>query len=218
MAPPAVRAEHANWGVMAAVENFNGGRIENCLLTLPTALTASFDAVMNPAMLGATAFGIRERALTQQVSKTRGRTGMWSNEQLAATVAAVDAGCQIASAAKAIGIPTTSLRDHLYGKTMKRKKGRQGVLTVEEETTLVKWMLEMQDHAHPISILELRRKVAEITQEQWTPFTDGIPGRGWLKWFRNRHPELILRSSQGLEEGCARGLNPSSVASLYENL
>ena len=104
------------------------------------------------------------------------------------------------------------------GRQSREKKDATGMLTMEEETALVKWMLEMQNHGHPISIFELRRKVAEITQERWTPFTDGIPRRGWLKWFRNRHPELTLRSAQGLEEGHARGLNPSSVASLYENL
>ena len=152
-------------GVIAVVENFNGGQIENCLLMLPTAPTASLDAMRNPAVLGATAFGTRERAPTQQVSQKKGRTRTWSNEQLVAAVGVVDASCQIVSATKAIGILGTSLRDHLYGKTMKRKKGRQGVLIVEEETALVKWMLEMQDHAHPIFILELRRKVAEITQE-----------------------------------------------------
>ena len=57
-----------------------------------------------------------------------------------------------------------------------------------------------------------------MTQGRWTSFKDGIPGRGWLQWFHNRHPELTLRSPQGLEEGRARGLNPTSVASLYENL
>ena len=70
-------------------------------------------------------------------------------------VAAVDAGCLLASAAKDFGIPTMSLRDHFYGRKLKRKKRRQGVLTVEEETALVSWMMEMQDHAHPISVLEL---------------------------------------------------------------
>ena len=137
---------------------------------------------------------------------------------MVAAVAAVDAGCYIASVARDIGIPASSLRDYIYGRTMKKKKGRQGVLAVKEESVLVNWMMEMQDRAHPISILELWRKVAKITQERWTSFKDGIPERGWLRWFRNRHPELSLRSLQGLEEVRARGLNPSSVASFYGNL
>ena len=153
-----------------------------------------------------------------EMGRRRRQTGTWTDNQLAATVAAVDAGCGLATAARNMEIPATSLRDHIYGRTIKRKKGRQGVLSVEEESALVKWMLEMQEHAHPICIMELRRKVAEMTQDRWTPFKDGIPGRGWLRWFRNRHPELTLRSAQALEEARAKGLNPNSVASFYDNL
>lgn len=65
--------------------------------------------------------------------------------------------------ARDFGIPASSLRDHVYGKTTQRKKGRQGVLSEEEESNLVQWMLDMQTHAHPISVIELRSKVAEIT-------------------------------------------------------
>ena len=99
-------------------------------------------------------------------SKRKQRSGTWSDQQLAIAVATIDTGCSLASAAKDFGIPATSFRDHFYGRTLKRKKGRQGVLTVEEETALLSWMMEMQDHAHPISVLELQRKVAEMTQER----------------------------------------------------
>jgi hypothetical protein len=27
------------------------------------------------------------------------------------------------------------------------------------------------------------------------PFTNGIPGPGWLRWFKKHHPELSLRMS-----------------------
>ena len=212
--PPSARPDFANWGVGGAVESCSVGGSQEQLPTVPTTSDGGFGA----AVFAGTPSNTRERPEAHRQSKKRGRTGQWTDEQLVAVVAAVDAGCQLASTTRAIGIPATSLKDHVHGKTIKRNNRRQGVLTVEEETALVKWMLEMQDHAHPISIFELRRKVAEITQEQWTPFTDGIPDKGWLKWFRNRHPELTLRSAQGLDEGRARGLNPSSVASLYENL
>ena len=153
-----------------------------------------------------------------EIRKRRRQTGTWTDNQLAVVVAAVDAGCGLATTARNMGIPATSLRDHIYGRTIKRKKGRQGVLSVEEESALVKWMLEMQEHVHSICIMELRRKVAEMTQDRWTPFKDGIPDRGWLRWFRNRHPKLTLRSAQALEEARAKGLNPNSVASFYDNL
>ena len=149
-----------------------------------------------------------------KIRKRRRQMETWTDNQLAAVVA----GCKLAIAARNMGIPATSLRDHIYGRTIKRKKGQQGVLSVEEESALVKWMLEMQEHVHPICIMELRRKVAEMIHDRWTPFKDGIPDRGWLRWFRNRHPELTLRSAQALEEARAKGLNPNSVASFYDNL
>ena len=93
MTPPAARAEHASYGVMARVENFNGRRSENDLPTLPTASTASFDAARDPTMLDATAFDTRGRAATHQLRRKRGRTRTWTNEQLVAVVVAVDAGC-----------------------------------------------------------------------------------------------------------------------------
>jgi hypothetical protein len=61
-------------------------------------------------------------------------------------------------------------------------------------------------------------KVAEICQDRSNLFTHGIPGQGWLRWFRIRHPELTLRSSQGLEVNRAKNLCPQNVASLYGNL
>jgi len=102
--------------------------------------------------------------------------GVWTESNLASAVAAVEAGTAVATTSRAFGIPASSLRDHLQGRTTQRKKGRQGVLSEEEEATLVKWMLDMQEVAHSISVIELSSKVTKITQERWTPFKDGVPG------------------------------------------
>ena len=64
----------------------------------------------------------------------------------------------------------------------------------------------------------MKAKVAEITQERVTPFTNGIPGKSWLKWFRARHPTLVLRVPQGLDYKRARAVNPTSCAEFYNNL
>jgi hypothetical protein len=112
----------------------------------------------------------------------------------------------------------TSLRDHIYGRSLGRKRGRQGVLTAAEEEELVEYILKMQDLGWPMTIGLLRLKVAEICQDRSNPFTHGIPGQGWLQWFRRRHPQLTLRASQGLEVNRAKNLCPQNVASLYGNL
>jgi hypothetical protein len=32
--------------------------------------------------------------------------------------------------------------------------------------------------------------VARVTQSRPTPFINGIPGNGWMRWFLNRNPSL----------------------------
>jgi hypothetical protein len=39
-----------------------------------------------------------------------------------------------------------------------------------------------------------------------------------VRWFKKRHPDLTLRTSQGLDCARARGLCPENVASFYSNL
>ena len=77
----------------------------------------------------------------------------------------------------------------------------------------------MQELGHPLTPLQLKLKVAQATQTRDTPWSDiGIPGKSWLKSFRQRHPELVARKSQPLELGRARDLCPNTVATLYCNL
>ena len=76
----------------------------------------------------------------------------------------------------------------------------------------------MQNCGHPLSMEDLRLKVALITQERVTPFRDGIPGDSWVRWFKKRHPDLTMRQSQGLEFARAKGLCAENVASFYNNL
>jgi hypothetical protein len=144
----------------------------------------------------------------------------WTNATLKQAMDAVtDHGMKVRTAARSFGIPPTSLRDHLYGKVVGRKRGSQTVLKEEEETKLVKYLFKMQDLGHPLTSGQLRLKVALATQTRETPWSAaGVPGKSWLRSFKLRHPELTSRKSQGLELGRARGLCPSSAASLYCNL
>ena len=71
---------------------------------------------------------------------------------------------------------------------------------------------------HPLNPSQLKTKVAEMTQSRLTPFTNGIPGNSWLKWFRLRNPHLVLRQPQSLDSNRARALCPSNVERFYTNL
>jgi hypothetical protein len=148
------------------------------------------------------------------------KTGNWTDATLKQAMDAItDQGMKVRAAARTFGIPTTSLRDHLYGKVMGRKRGTKTVLSHEEEGKLLDYCFKMQDLGHPLTSGQLRLKVAMATQTRETPWSaSGVPGKSWLRSFKLRHPELVSRKSQSLEMGRARGLCPTSAATLYNNL
>jgi hypothetical protein len=83
--------------------------------------------------------------------------------------AVTDHGMKVRTAARTFGIPPTSLRDHLYGKVVGKKRGSQIVLKEEEEHIFLKYLFKMQDLRHLLTSRQLRLKVALATQKKETP-------------------------------------------------
>ena len=124
-------------------------------------------------------------------------------------------GVRLSTANHMYGIPATSLHDHAYGVTRGWKRGSKCVMSPKEEQEIVHWIMELQRLGHPISFTALRMKVADICETWDNPFTDGIPGRGWLRWWKKRHPKLSLRVAQGLDmNGLVDCVLPMSRASM----
>lgn len=109
-------------------------------------------------------------------------------------MAALDKGATVGGAARAHNIPVSSFRDHAVEKSRGRKRGPQGVLTEEEESKLVAYLMETQRLGWPLNVNQLKLKVAQICEGKEMSFVNGISGNGWLKWFRRRHLELSLRT------------------------
>ena len=96
--------------------------------------------------------------------------------------------------------------------------GPPPILTKKEEERLLQYLEEMVDMGHPLNPSQLKTKVAKMTQSRLTPFTNGILGNSWLKWFRLRNLHLVLRQPQSLDSNRARALCPSNVERTYTNL
>jgi hypothetical protein len=146
------------------------------------------------------------------------RNGNWTNAQLQGALRAHERGISVNGAATLYDIPRTTFCAHLTGTVLSRKRGATPVFTAAEEEQLVQYVIAMQNLGFPLSISQLKLKVAIMTQGRETPFTNGIPGPGWLRWFKRRHPELSLRLAQGLDAKRARGLSAENIKSFYENL
>ena len=148
----------------------------------------------------------------------KGIRGQWSDESLKLAIDALDQGYKMAEVSRKYEIPRSSLRDNFEGRTRNRKMGPKTILSKEEEEKLVEYIELMVHWGHPMTPIQVKSKVAEITQERVTPFKNGFSGESWLHWFRARHPELVLRVPQPLDHKRARVVNPESVAQFYCNL
>ena len=107
-------------------------------------------------------------------------------------MAAVERRCLVQPTVLDYDVPRSTLGSHIMGFTLSRKRGRKLVVSTAEEEQLVNYIHRMAMYGYPLNLIELKVKVAEATQLRDTPFTDGIPGPGWLQWFWKRHLELSL--------------------------
>ena len=130
--------------------------------------------------------------------KPKKKNGNWSTADLEKAIEAIEGGAKIATAARAVNIPVSTVREHFFGKSKGRKRGPAAILSPEEEQELKTFLLEMANKGHPLTPTELKLKVAQLTQTRRTPFKNGVPGKGWLKWWKKRHPDLAIQSPQGL--------------------
>ena len=150
----------------------------------------------------------------------RHRMGNWIDTVLCDALDAIsDNGMKVKATSQKFGIPASSLREHLLGKTTSRQRGNPPALKPNEEKKLVDYIFKMQDLGHPLTAGELRLKVALATQSREMPWSaTGVPGKGWLRRFRLRHLEIATRKAQGLEVNRACALCSTIAKTLYNNL
>ena len=115
-------------------------------------------------------------------------------------------------------IPYTTFWEHLFGNRVSRDRGAKPVLSHEEEKKLSEWLVEMAEAGHELSTTTLKIKFSNIAMGRDTPFRNGIPGGGWMRGWKQRHPKLSVRTSQALEVARAKGLCELNVRSFYHNL
>ena len=115
----------------------------------------------------------------QRPQNLRGKNtkAKWSDEDLKLAIGVLDSRYSMREVCEAFSIPRTSLRNHYNEKVTSRKMEPPSILTKEDEDKLVFYMVEMAKLAHPLSVTDVKLKVAEFCQTRGTPFKDGIPGK-----------------------------------------
>ena len=102
-------------------------------------------------------------------------------------------------AAIKFGLPLTTLSDKVAGRTP-MVRVPPTLLTIEEETRLVDWLLAMSRCGFGQTTDDIRVKAKAIIELQTgaTPDPKNIPSPTWVYRFFKRHPELSLRTPMSL--------------------
>ncbi|XP_055698570.1 uncharacterized protein LOC129799015 isoform X1 [Phlebotomus papatasi] len=124
--------------------------------------------------------------------KERKKNRLYEQDDMEKALEAFRKGNSLRQSARKFGVPRTTLRDKIIGRSQ-GSVGHPLALSRKHEDLLVKWVLEMADSGHPITKDQLLDTIQMLctTMNIKNRFTDGRPGRAWYNAFLKRHPVLM---------------------------
>lgn len=140
----------------------------------------------------------------------KGRNSQWTSAQLEAALDAVKKGMSIRRAGMRFNIPSSTLGDHVSGKSKRIHSGAPTILSPEEEKEIVRACQVMQSLAFPITKELVSVVVRDYLKDQGRGghFRDYTPGPDWWSGFFRRHSDLVERKPQHLPKNRAQAANP----------
>ena len=126
----------------------------------------------------------------------------------------------INKAADKYGIPRTTLKDKLAGRTpLISTQGPNPYLTKEEEGEIVTWAV----HMSRIGYGRTKEQIFDIVQTLLTkhprpnPFVNNRPGREWWNGFLKRNPSLSLRVAENLSKARAVSCSKEVIMDWFQD-
>ncbi|KAI5058629.1 hypothetical protein GOP47_0026799 [Adiantum capillus-veneris] len=162
-----------------------------------------------------------EDSTPKLATKKQKRTKLsWTEKDMEKALLAREQGLSLQKCSMQFGMRKSAIANWEEGRSQKSKRGPETTLTFDEEEALLHWIFQKCESRHGLSILDVKLKVAEICQTRHTLFTNGIPGRSWWEGFRGRHPQLVFRVSEGLDQSRAIRFwrRPEIFKTLHKNL
>ena len=123
-------------------------------------------------------------------------------------------------AEKIYGVPRRTLSRHIKGEV--RKPGNLGrfgcIFSTEFEEAIVMHAVKLQRMLFGLSTMDLRKLAFDIAENQKIPnsFKNGMTGKGWLRGFMVRNPDLCIRSPEPTSLSRAVGFNRPRVDAFYK--
>lgn len=129
----------------------------------------------------------------------------YKEEDIALALAAVEGGISKKRASVQFGVPRSTLQFRMSAKFTKVRHGPTTVLTTDEETLLVRWILESQRKGFPKRKDDIQASVKIFLDKtnKKTIFKNNLPGDQWYKSFLRRHPRISVRTPEGVTQSSA---------------
>ena len=145
----------------------------------------------------------------------------WSDDSMLAAMEAVRTSkMSISVAANRFKVPRKTLDDRLKGRVQHgTHPGVSTVLTVQEENSLVNYLLHMAQCGFPLTRTMVKAYAWSMAKCSGTAHRfhpEYGPGDHWWSLFKKRHPELALRTADSLERSRAEALNPDVVKEYFD--
>ncbi|XP_045778739.1 uncharacterized protein LOC123876488 [Maniola jurtina] len=157
--------------------------------------------------------------MPRQYKRKSLRATSYSQEDLRLAVAQVKSGeLSNYAASKLYGIPTSTLNDHVKGKTglLSQSLGRPPAIPIEMENKLAHCLRTLEKWGWGLSRTEILDIVSEFIRANKiiTPFKNNRPGPDWFILFRLRH-NLSIKKPQSVEYLRKRMTDPFVIAEYF---
>ena len=140
----------------------------------------------------------------------------WNDECMSNAMYACEKGESVRRAAAMYGVPKSILHDHVSGKILVgAKSGRDPYLTVEEEEELTSFLVQTARIGYPHTRKQVFSLVQQILDDKGIQTTIT---NGWWERFRQRHPNLTLRSAVSLSYARAMASDNDVLLRYYDML
>ncbi|KAJ2952374.1 hypothetical protein O0L34_g4658 [Tuta absoluta] len=156
------------------------------------------------------------------MSLSKPKRATWTEDNLAAAIRAIRNGCSTYKASSEYGIPRRTLRNHVSSGSVVKRLGRHTVLTPEEENNFVERIIKFSDLGIPMTPKMIRIQAFAFCEKYNIAHNfnsnTGYAGKGWLRLFLKRHPELARRKAQMLNPARAQRLNKPIVTPHFNEI
>ena len=151
----------------------------------------------------------------------------WDPDRMKAAIEAIrNKEMDSYKASRVFNVPQTTLeryvkdRQKSSSEAVKTKLGRKQVLSCAAENDLAEHCLLMERKFFGLTMADVMRLAYQLAvrngiKNQFCKRNEKA-GRKWLKNFLRRHPQISLRTPEGLSLSRARGFTPESVAQFFE--